>query len=354
MRTMKTFQASLSTSAARARSIALTVGGLTLAGLAAVAVARDPLLLLDLAKPFEILHGLLSSAIAASLALVALAVVVTPLTQIASGLAALQKLLLGATVAGTLPLAAPAEPEAGKAGGAEGAAEAAAGTEFQVGVYGGWNETMPSDVRYRQPKGTDLTIKDIQWIGESLKIEPYWGVRGTVWPARLKRLGFMFDYSHAKATALKTQTLNQSGTRDGQPVPATEPFSNTFRKLEFTHGLNFFTLNAVYRIGGLDARVAPYLGLGLGISMPHVDTQRAGWEKDTRTYVHQITGPTVQVLGGLQWRFLKSGRGSAFAEYKLNYSRNAAKLNGGGSLETNLWTHQVPIGFSFHYRRAPK
>ncbi|MGI9383714.1 MAG: outer membrane protein [Methyloligellaceae bacterium] len=351
---MKTFQASLSATAAQARPIAFAAGGAALAGLVGVALLRDPLLALDLAKPFEMLHGLLSSAIVAGLALVALTVVAAPLAQLASGLAALQKLLMGAAVAGALPLATPADPGEAKAGETQGVEKAAAATEFQVGVYGGWNETMPSLVRYRQPKGTDLTIKDIQWLGESFEIEPYWGVRGTVWPARLKRLGVMFDYAHAKASALKTQTLNQSGTRDGQPVPATEPFSKTFRKLEFTHGLNFFTLNAVYRITGLHARFVPYLGLGLGISMPHVDTQRAGWEKDTRTYVHQITGPTVQFLGGLEWRFHGSGRGSAFAEYKLNHSRNAARLKGGGSLETNLWTHQVPVGLSFHYRRMPK
>ena len=332
----------------------VTAGAAALFGLVLLAAVRDPGLLLDLAKPLEMLHGLMRSAIVAGVVIAALVVVVAPLTQILSAAGALHKLLMGAVVALPLPFAQTADPGAGKTGEGQADARAAAGAEFQVGAYTGWNGTRPSQVKFKQPNGTDLTIKDIEWLGLSFTEEPYWGVRTTYWPARLRSVGFMFDYSHAKVAAVKSQQLNQSGTRDGKPVPPREPFSKTFRKLEFTHGLNFFTLNALYRLTGLHAKVAPYLGIGVGLSWPHVDTRRAGWDKETRTYVHQVTGPTVQVLGGLEWRVLRTERASAFTEYKLNYSANKAKLKGGGSLETDLWTHQVPVGLSYHYRRAPK
>ncbi len=201
----------------------------------------------------------------------------------------------------------------------------------------------------RQPGGTELTFQDLQWIGESFKTEPYWGVRTTYWNPKLNGIGLMIDYTHAKASALKTQQLTQSGTRDGKDVPPKEPFSATFRKLEFTHGLNFITLNALYRVNWLHARIAPYAGVGIGLSIPHVDTRRAGAPKDTRTYKHQITGLAFQALGGIEWRLSRSGRVSAFTEYKLTHTSNHAKLKGGGTLDTDMWTHQVPVGVS--YRR---
>ncbi len=81
-----------------------------------------------------------------------------------------------------------------------------------------------------------------------------------------------------------------------------------------------------------------------------MDTRRAGAPIKSRTYKHQITGLAFQALGGIEWRLLRSGRASAFTEYKLTHSSNKAKLNGGGVLDTDLWTHQIPVGFSYHHR----
>lgn len=333
------------------RRIYLKAGlyGCAFSSLCAVLLVSHPDLSPELMGPFTAVHGLLASGLVALGAYVAMLGIVWPVAQImaaveiaakASGAVGLATLLPFAQVSGS-----PDSPAAGKSAQQAGLAR----PEFQVGVYGGYNNTRPSQVHFVQPNDTDLTFENVKWIGESFKTEPYWGVRTTYWSPKLRNLGFMFDYTHAKATAIKTQELTQSGKRDGQPVPPTEPFEATFRKLEFTHGLNFATLNALYRTRSLHDRVAPYFGIGIGLSVPHVDTNRAGAPDEERTYSHQITGLAFQALGGLEWRFGSAGRASAFSEYKLTYTSNRGELNGGGRLETDLWTHQVPVGFSYHH-----
>ncbi len=320
------------------------------AALGATLLFTQPDLSPELMRPFTAIHGLLASGFLALFAYVALLGVLWPLAQILSVLEAVSKLAMAAGLAGVLPFAQVSGPDGGAASGAKDGQSAAAGHEIQIGAYGGYNNTRPSKLRFTQPGGTDMTFMDVKWKGESFKTEPYWGVRVTWWNPRLASVGFMFDYSHAKASAVKTQEMTQSGSRDGQEVPPREPFSKTFRRLEFTHGLNFFTLNALYRANWLHERMAPYAGIGIGLSVPHVEFRRAGAEKETRTFVHQVTGLTFQALGGIEWRASRGGTFSAFTEYKLNFSSNRADLNGGGLLETDLWTHQAPVGFSYHRR----
>ncbi len=332
----------------RARWMNVAVSLSSLGALAVTFIFTHPGLSPDLMGPFAAIHGLLASGTLAMVAYGALMGTVWPLAQVMAGVEAVARLTGIAGLAAVLPFAQAAGPGGGAASSSDAGQAAAAGHEIQLGFYGGFNRTMASKVHMVQPGGTDLTFTDVKWIGESFRPEPYWGVRGTYFSPKLRGLGFMFDYSHAKVSALKTQQLKQSGKRDGVEVPPTEPFDKTFRKLEFTHGLNFFTLNALYKARGLHARFAPYVGIGIGLSVPHVDTRRAGAPIESRTYEHQITGLAFQALGGIEWRLGNTGRVSAFAEYKLTHSSNNAKLNGGGTLDTDLWTHQVPVGISFH------
>lgn len=313
-------------------------------------LVTHPALSSKLMGPFSAAHGLLGSAVAAAAGYLAMLGILWPVTQVMAMIEAAAKLAGLAGLAAILPFAQATDPAGSGADKAKGETAAAVAHEIQVGVYGGYNTTRPSQVHFVQPNDTNLTFEDVQWIGESFKTEPYWGVRVSYWSPKLRRLGFMFDYTHAKATALKSQTMKQSGMRDGQPVPPEEPFGATFRKLEFTHGLNFFTLNALYRTRALHSWIAPYLGIGIGLSVPHVDTNRAGAPDEARTYSHQITGLAFQGLAGIEWRLHRSGRVSAFTEYKLTYSSNRGQLNGGGWIDTDLWTHQVPVGFSYHHR----
>src|SRR5262245_19247719 len=69
--------------------------------------------------------------------------------------------------------------------------------EVQIGVYGGWNQSFDSDIDLDQPGGTNLTLSDVPWDGDSFGAPPYWGVRGTYWLDNAPNWGLMVDYNHA-------------------------------------------------------------------------------------------------------------------------------------------------------------
>ena len=93
-----------------------------------------------------------------------------------------------------------------------------ANAEMQIGVYGGWNGSFDSDIHLTQPGGTNMTLNDVPWDGDSFGPPPYWGIRGTYWFNNAPNWGFMVDYHHAKVIADQGAVVSVSGTRDGIPV----------------------------------------------------------------------------------------------------------------------------------------
>ena len=148
------------------------------------------------------------------------------------------------------------------------------------------------------------------------------------------------------AIAERETIVSQSGRRDGETPPQSEAVSATLGRLEFTHGYNLLTLNLVRGGGSENARMVPYAGAGLGIAVPHVEVQRAGAPRETRTYEYQIAGPAVQILAGVEWRFGR--RRSVFVEYKLSCAAISGALTGGGTVGTKLCTHQFLAGPAVH------
>ena len=47
-----------------------------------------------------------------------------------------------------------------------------AAAEMQIGVYGGWSESFDSDIHLSQPGGTNLTLSDVPWEGDSFVRRP--------------------------------------------------------------------------------------------------------------------------------------------------------------------------------------
>lgn len=172
--------------------------------------------------------------------------------------------------------------------------------DIQLAAYAGPSYTAPSDVRVREPDGTDLTLEGVPWRGEPFKPPPYYGYRGAWWPGAAGRLGLMLDFTHIKAEAVEAARVRHLGTRGGKPLTGERRTDETFSRLEFTHGYNLLTLNALFRPAS--ARVQPYVGVGAGIAIPHVEMQWRGAPKTTRTSEYQITGPVFQVLAGSQDR----------------------------------------------------
>lgn len=239
----------------------------------------------------------------------------------------------------------PGEPAASSSPQAE-----AVRSEVQVGLYGGGNGVWDADVFLKQPNGTDLTLKGVPFAGQPYKFPPYYGLRATWWPARSPSLGIMLDYVHAKAISRRHQVVEQSGTRDGNPVPAREPVSATFDKLEYSHGLNFLTINAVYRFRGWHQRLLPYFGAGVGIMVPHTELARRGISRDRWTYRYEVSGLGAQALAGLEWRAMPQSRFHPFTEFKVGYARNYTDLIGGGSVANQLFAHQVAVGATAYLR----
>jgi hypothetical protein len=187
----------------------------------------------------------------------------------------------------------------------------------------------------------------VLWDGEPFKDPIYYGFRGYLWP-RNARTGVMVDFTHIKAMARLQNVVDQSGTREGEPVAAREQLSATFRRLEFTHGYNFLTLNLLRRAGSKERHLIPYVGAGAGIALPHVEVLRQGRDRSERTSEYQVTFPAVQVLAGIEWRVMQHF--SLFAEYKLSCAMIRGKLKTGGTVDTDLCTHQLLGGPSWHLR----
>jgi lipid A oxidase len=154
---------------------------------------------------------------------------------------------------------------------------------------------------------------------------PYYGIRATWWN---DRVGYGLEFTHSKVYA-SDETLED----------------NDFDTLEMTDGLNHITANVMYRWTGLWAsgRLTPYVGGGLGFTMPHVEVTRG----DSETYGYQVAGPAAVAIGGLRWSFNEDW--AVFGEYKGSYAWIDADLDNGGSLKTDIVTNAFNLGISYTF-----
>ena len=66
-----------------------------------------------------------------------------------------------------------------------------------------------------------------------------------------------------------------------------------------------------------------------------------------KTFEYQVSGVAVEGLVGLEYRI--TPRVSAFGDYKLSFSSNDTDVNGGGTLETDVWTNHFIFGLSYRF-----
>ncbi len=201
--------------------------------------------------------------------------------------------------------------------------EVATAPEWMTGPYFGVPNTHPSDMRFLKDGQTDLTVHDINWDGKPFKSPIYYGVRSVRWRGGH---GTMLDFTHSKTISQPGQMVRFSGTRDGKPAPGPATIGDTFKHLEFSHGHNTLTLNGLMRLGRIGPSLAPYVGGGLGVALPHTEIQFKDEAK--RTYEYQFAGPAGQALAGIEIRL---PRVSLFVEYKFTLARMSAPLTGNDS-----------------------
>lgn len=203
---------------------------------------------------------------------------------------------------------------------------AAAAAEMELSFYGGLQSAPHSKVTIRDDDDLGDTRFTAGWEGRSLDPPPYYGLRATWW--RTANIGFGLDFVHAKVYA-DDETLADNG----------------LEVLEFTDGINVLTLNAYHRWPDSIVGVTPYVGGGVGISVPHVEVTAVGGTEETFGY--QLTGPAVTWIAGASYPI--SEQWSVFGEYKGTYSVNSADLDSGGTLETDIITNAVNLGVSFSF-----
>lgn len=225
-----------------------------------------------------------------------------------------------------------------------------ASAELFFSGYMGIASTHDTDVELNRPGGTNLTFSDVSWDDDSFASPIYYGLRAGYWFKNSPNWGMAVDFTHAKMYAELDKSVHVSGNRNGSPVSGQERLRDTFDVLEFSDGHNLLTLNGMYRLMSMGAskndflnRLQPYVLAGLGIAMPHVEVTVDG----DRTFEYQATGLAAQTGAGLDVEITRWL--SVFAEYRLSYAGIDANLEGGGTLETEPWTHHVNLGVTFSW-----
>ncbi len=199
-----------------------------------------------------------------------------------------------------------------------------AAAEVELSFYGGWQSAHHSDVAIRGNgviADTDFTAG---WEGRPFDAPPYYGLRATWW--QNERFGYGVELNHAKVYA-DAAALTVSG----------------LERFEFSDGLNILTVNAFRRWEDGVAGLTPYVGGGIGVSVPHVEVTQGV----SSTFDYQLTGPAVAWMAGASYPISDSM--SVFGEYKGTYSMNTATLDGGGTLSTDIITNAINLGVSFNF-----
>ena len=213
-----------------------------------------------------------------------------------------------------------------------------ASNETVVSGYAGAPFYYRSDLHLTRPDGTDMTLKRMGWDGDALYFPIDGGARVTRWSGSL---GTSIDFLHNKAVTrlgkgahgrkIKNgvvEDVETSGTLKGKPAPSPLHLTDLLDRLEFTHGHNVLLLTGMARLGPLSPKVRPYVGIGFGVAVPHVEVRFTGEKQDRWTNEYQYAGPAFQLMAGLE---LRVGRGSYFVEYKFIWSSIQAALTGGKS-----------------------
>ncbi len=307
----------------------------------------------------------------------------------AARIAAITLLLFAAVRAQTVQMADPGDTGTGATHQAAAGATAApreAGVrksrEVLLSGYVAQPYYYRSDVHLTHRDGTDITLKRLGWDGDMLMPPIDGGIRSMEWWGPF---GFMIDFLHNKAVArLGTgahgrkiaspviETVDAEGKLKGEPAPDRIKLTDLFNRLEFTHGHNVLLFTPMVSALSFLPGVRPYIGVGAGFALPHVEV----WFADgaPRTNEYQYAGPAAQLVVGLD---IRRGKGSIFLEYKFSFAWIAGALTGDqswknfnmpgdllrqflrwwrneepkfGHFQTRLGAHQVAIGAGYWWQ----
>ena len=222
--------------------------------------------------------------------------------------------------------------------------------EFVLSLFTGLSLAENNDLRLRQAGGTDLTFHNVSYQGRDFTSPPYYGVRLTYYLPEQSHWGFGLEYFHAKLYLGTGDIVHVTGTRGGVAVNDHEPVGGTIQTLILHNGFNFVTADVFYRwqLGrrgeNFLGRFQPYVGAGLGVVVPYVESQLVG---GTYRQGYQIRGPGVLGIAGLNFDLTKHV--SLFTEYKFAYAHLDELHLANGSISIDPLTHNFVTGISFRF-----
>lgn len=222
--------------------------------------------------------------------------------------------------------------------------------EIVLSFYPGRSLTFESKVELDRPDDTSLEFHDVSWDDQSFRSPIYYGLRIGYWIDSEDGWGLVLDFVHAKMFSELDDVVSVTGRRNGLPVGGMERLSDTFAGLSFSHGHNLLLLTAARRWSPWKASesswiedLRPYVGLGGGIAVPHVEVRSGG----TAAENYQLAGPAFQGLAGIGYRAVRSLE--VFMETKISFALLTADLEGGGELRVSPWTFHLAVGATLRY-----
>jgi lipid A oxidase len=199
-------------------------------------------------------------------------------------------------------------------------AQKALAQEREFSFYVGIQESPHSTITHGE------TSFGAGWKGKSLNAPIYYGFRYTHW--KDDNTGWSINFAHAKAYADDKTKAKNGG----------------YRTLEFTDGSNPLTLNYLWK---LDSRYSfqPHVGVGAGISIPHVEIIKSDGSKD-KEWGFQYGGPVLRFSVGVSRPI--DERWNWFAGYDFHYLMLDVKHKD-GRFTTDLIHNAFNLGVGYRF-----
>ncbi len=193
----------------------------------------------------------------------------------------------------------------------------------ELSFYGGLRTTADSVVSGNDPGGAGDFEFLSSWRDQSSGSPMQYGVRITWWQNQTQ--GWGIDLNSSALLADDT-TLGANG----------------LAALEFSNGINLLTVNTYRKLKKI-GDLRPYLGAGIGVSIPRVEFDSGAG----RTSQFQLTGPAFQLIAGASYQLNNSV--SVFGEYSGSYTLDSADLISGGTLNTVSRNSGLNVGVSLGF-----
>ena len=214
--------------------------------------------------------------------------------------------------------------------------------ELDLSIFTGVALTQDNDLTLHQHGGTDLTFHDVSYEGRDFETPPYYGARLLWFPAENSHWGFGAEFFHMKLYADTGDIVHVTGSRNGAGVNDNERINDTIESFSISHGLNFPLADLVYRWLPSE-RWQPYVGIGVGAVIPHVESSVGG----TFHEEYQFHGPGAEALAGVNFDLTRHW--GVMFEYKFTYANLDSLDIPGGSIELTPLTHHLVAGITFRF-----